>query len=220
MEKQGLSLLSCFPRQVVEGLEQMLIVPLMNWFLLTLLPLRMVYLSSMNSFVAANGQFMAFKREAYVAVGGHRSVRGCVVEDMELARAIKRNGMKMMTMLGGKGISCSMYGSLKEGMEGFSKNFYPGFNMPAGIFFVMLAFIVMLFLAPFLAVLYNKIFLIFIAVIIFQRLALSVTVGENPLAAVLLHPLQMLIMAAVGINSIRLAKNGGTMWKGRYVQTA
>jgi chlorobactene glucosyltransferase len=220
IERKGLALLSCFPRQVMKGFQQRLIVPLMNWFLLSLLPLRMVYQSSWLSFVAANGQFMAFTRKAYDAIGGHGAVRDRVVEDMELARAVKKNRLRMMTMLGGRGISCDMYGSFREALEGFSKNFYPGFNSAVPVFAAILFFIVMLFLAPFFLVMYHKYFLVFAGAVLLQRLLLSITVKENPLFNIFFHPVQMVIMAIIGINSVRTALAGKITWKGRSIEAA
>src|SRR5881227_2239325 len=41
---------------------------------------------------AANGQYLLITREAYDAVGGHAAVIRSLLEDVELARAVKRSG--------------------------------------------------------------------------------------------------------------------------------
>ena len=40
---------------------------------------------------AANGQYILIRREAYDAVGGHAAVADNILEDVELARAVKRS---------------------------------------------------------------------------------------------------------------------------------
>jgi glycosyltransferase involved in cell wall biosynthesis len=215
MERYGLDLLSSFPTQKLKGIAGFLLVPVMDWLLLSFLPLRMVYLSPHKSFVAANGQFMAFVRKRYDAVGGHKAVADQVVEDMELARAIKTRGFRMMTALGGKTISCDMYASVPDAIRGFSKNFYPGFNTTPARFSCMIALFAFFYLAPFgLVFVYNGI-LIPLGMIWLQRLILAFTDRQNPFINALLHPLQMICMVIVGINSMRVAISKKIVWKGR-----
>jgi glycosyltransferase involved in cell wall biosynthesis len=215
MERYGLSLLSSFPTQKLKGVAGLLLVPVMDWLLLSFLPLRMVYLSPHKSFVAANGQFMAFVREQYDAVGGHKAVADQVVEDMELARAIKTHGFRMMTALGGPSISCNMYASFSDAVRGFSKNFFPGFNTTPFRFSCMIALFALFYLAPFFLVFVYSSILVPIGLIWLQRLILALTDRQNPIINALLHPLQMVFMIVVGINSMRVAVGKKIVWKGR-----
>ena len=217
MERYGLDLLSSFPTQKLKGIAGYLLVPVMDWLLLSFLPLRMVYLSPHKSFVAANGQFMAFIRKRYDAVGGHKAVGDQVVEDMELARAIKIQGFRMMTTLGGPSISCTMYTSFADAIRGFSKNFYPGFNTTPPRFSCMIALFAFFYLVPFFLVFVYPAVLIPLGLIWLQRLLLALTDRQNPITNVMLHPIQMVFMVAVGINSMRVAEGKKIVWKGRRV---
>lgn len=217
MGHYGLDLLSCFPTQRMKGFPERLVTPLMNWLLLTFLPLRMVYLSKRVSLTAANGQFMAFTRKAYRRIGGHESVRERVVEDMEMARLVKKGGMKMMTALGGGAVMCRMYRSFKEGFHGFSKNFYPGFNTSRAVFVFMILFFLFMFLAPFGLVIADPLFAILIGMIVIERVSISVKDRQNPLASALLHPVHMGVMAAVGLHSVKNSGKGKLRWKGRKI---
>lgn len=217
MERYGLDLLSSFPTQKLKGVAGFLLVPVMDWLLLSFLPLRMVYLSPHKSFVAANGQFMAFIRKCYDAIGGHKGVADQVVEDMELARAIKTRGFRMMTALGGPSISCTMYTSFADAVRGFSKNFYPGFNTTPLRFSCMIALFAFFYLAPFFLVFAYTGCLIPIGLICLQRILLAFTDRQNPITNALLHPIQMVFMVVVGINSMRVAEGKKIVWKGRRV---
>lgn len=217
MERYKLNLLSSFPTQKLKGIAGLFIVPVMDWLLLSFLPLRMIYLSPHKSFVAANGQFMAFIRKQYNAIGGHKSVADKVVEDMELARTIKIKGFRMMTALGGKSISCTMYNSFSDAIRGFSKNFFPGFNTTPFRFSCMVAVFAFFYLAPFFLVFFYTAALIPIGLICLQRITLAFTDRQNPLVNALLHPVQMFFMVVVGFNSMRVTVGNKIVWKSRRV---
>ena len=79
-----------YPRQIVYGPLQRLVQPLLQWSWLSFLPLRLAETSAHPLLSAANGQLLAVRREAYVAVGGHTAVRGEVLEDLALESGISR----------------------------------------------------------------------------------------------------------------------------------
>jgi hypothetical protein len=84
--------------------------------------------------VIANGQCFLVRREAYVAVGGHESVRENVAEDLMLAQAMQRAGRRVRLVIGEDQLSTRMYTSLRELVEGWGKNVYAGgmYAMPLG----------------------------------------------------------------------------------------
>jgi chlorobactene glucosyltransferase len=181
------------------------------------LPLKKVYSSPNKSFVAANGQFLFIDRNTYEKIGRHAAFADRVVEDMEIAREVKKAGFKLMTFLGGNSISCRMYEGFTEAFNGFSKNFFPGFNIPAILFFLLLIILFLAFLLPFTLVFMNSSFLIIVLIIITGRLFISIPSKQNFLINILLHPIQILIMLAIGVNSIYRIKTKKLKWKGRYI---
>jgi hypothetical protein len=76
--------------------------------------------------VVANGQFIAVTRGGYDAIGGHNAVKGEVVEDLALAQRYLLAGMRLRMMYGETLLSTRMYRSLREMVEGWSKNLYLG----------------------------------------------------------------------------------------------
>ena len=58
--KHDLNLVSFFPKQIIESVGEYASVPIMNYILLTLLPLIFVRKISFPSIAAANGQYMFF----------------------------------------------------------------------------------------------------------------------------------------------------------------
>ena len=217
MQKNHVVMLSCFPTQKIDSLGEWVVVPLMNWLVLSLLPLRTVTRFPYKSLTAANGQFILCDKEAYNVIGGHRAVFDQVVEDMEIARLLKKRGYRIMTVLGNDAVTCCMYEGFVESIKGFSKNFYLGFNVAPPIFFGILVLLVLVFLVPFFLIASNKNFIFCILLIIAGRLLVSLLSKQNPLLNIFLHPLQMLAMFLVGVNSLYGTLRGKNVWKGRSI---
>ena len=215
LEKSNSTLLSIFPTQVIKSFGEYLIVPLMNWLLLTFLPLRFVYSSPSKSFVAANGQFMLWRKADYLNLGGHQTVKDKVVEDMELAKLAKQNQLKVKTLLGGELVFCRMYNSFKESYKGFQKNFYAGFSINSFSFITIILFLLVVFISPLIVVTNNLYSFIPLILVIVTRIAVSIKSNQNWLINIFLHPFQMLLMFWIGIDSVIKFKTNQLVWKQR-----
>ncbi len=211
---KNVSMLSVFPTQKIKSLGEWIVVPLMNWLLLTFLPFEKVLMSKNENYVAANGQFILIKRKTYDLIGGHKEVKGNVVEDMELARAVKRKNEKVITCLGDQAISCRMYESFGDSLNGFSKNFYPGFKVSKFVFLILITLFLILFFVPLFLILVNSIFIVIILLIMLERIFVSIMSRQNWLLNLALHFIQMPIMYFLGIRSL-FKKN--ILWKGRSI---
>ena len=219
-EEKKVKMLTVFPTQNIRSFGEALIVPLMNWLLLSFLPLIKVYNSVNSSFIAANGQFILFERDAYFETGGHEKLSSHIVEDMELARLFKSKGYKIITFLGGKLLYCRMYNSFSSSLNGFVKNFYPGFNTSIFSFFMMIIILSVSFIYPFIAVFSDKSFLILISMIIFERMLISYGSSQNIVVNIVLHPLQIMFMFYIGIISVLKSHRKEISWKGRNLLRA
>ena len=217
-EEKKVNMLSCFPTQKIGTIGERLVVPLMNFFLLSLLPLRKVFSSESKSLTAANGQFILIDKKAYVEIGGHQRVANEVVEDMELARLLKKKGFSILIALGGDSVSCRMYDNFFDSFIGFSKNFFPGFKTNIIFFLILSLFYSAVFLYPVLLLPDNMHYLIPTALIIFIRVFISVRSRQNVILNILLHPVQIIIMLLIAINSVWQNETKNISWKGRKIQ--
>ncbi|WP_243089798.1 glycosyltransferase [Thermus neutrinimicus] len=107
-------LLSALPRQEVENPSVGAVVPFVMGGLFSFLPHPLL-----ERLRVANGQVLAFRREAYFALGGHEAVKGEVLEDVALARKAPSYRLALGTGL----FRVRMYRSYGEALEGFGKNF-------------------------------------------------------------------------------------------------
>jgi hypothetical protein len=121
LERQGSEVFSVFPRQLTGTLGERLLVPLIDENLLAFLPHHLLTLP-VPSAAVANGQFLAFRRDAYRAVGGHRAVAGHIVEDLALARAARRAGLRLGLALGGDLVGARMYRGYADAVRGTGKS--------------------------------------------------------------------------------------------------
>jgi chlorobactene glucosyltransferase len=213
--KSDLALLSVFPTQALKSFGEYLVVPLMNWILLNFLPLVLVYKLKIESFVAANGQFMFWNKKYYDLLGGHESVKDKVVEDMELARKCKKEKLKVKTFLGGELVFCKMYNSFGDAVKGFSKNFYAGFNMHPVLFIILITGLLVIFIYPIVMLPNTSFALVAVGLIILSRAFVSVISKQNILFNILFHPIQMLLMYLIGILSVIKKEFNLLEWKER-----
>jgi chlorobactene glucosyltransferase len=215
--QKKVKMLSVFPTQKMKSLSEFLIVPLMNWLLLSFLPLFLVYKSKNKSFVAANGQFILWEREYYNSIGGHQVVKNMPVEDMEFARIVKSSNQKMITLLGGNMVFCRMYSNLNEAINGFAKNFYPGFKVNPIVFIIFITLIVASLLITFF---YWKDFMIsiyLIVIILLSRIFISIKSRQNILVNLILHIFQMIFVIVEAVISVYRFHSKKLIWKGRRI---
>jgi cellulose synthase/poly-beta-1,6-N-acetylglucosamine synthase-like glycosyltransferase len=120
-KKYGAALLSYSPRQIVTGFWQRAVMPLVFSELASVYPPKRVS-DPANRVAAANGQFLLVEREAYFAVGGHRVVGQEILEDVALARKIKRARHGIRFRYAPDALASRMYSTLPEMIEGWTKN--------------------------------------------------------------------------------------------------
>ena len=132
LRTHGFSLISPYPRQLAITWAERLVQPLLSWSWMALMPLRWGEHSHRPSLSSANGQFMVFDARAYRAIGGHGAVRGEVIEDIELMRAMKVSGRTATVVDGSSIASCRMYSSASGVIDGYTKSLWTAFNGPLG----------------------------------------------------------------------------------------
>ena len=120
-QKQGAALLSYSPEQIVTGFWEKAVMPVIFAELAS--TYRPSEVSDPNSpTAAANGQYILITRTAYDAVGGHAAVARSLLEDVELARLVKRSGRKIFLRFGGDAVRTRMYRTFAQLREGWTKN--------------------------------------------------------------------------------------------------
>jgi chlorobactene glucosyltransferase len=171
------------------------------------------------------GAFLMFKRSAYEAIGRHEGVKADVLEDVMIAKRLKKAGFKLLVADAKRLFSIRMYYGLREIWIGWRKNMFMA--MKRSVFrafyyiFMVLAFV----LTPYMIFGWNVVVgsgLLWIGVSLFGVTMVSAatikTCDELGLARInaCLFPIGALVMAAIMINSmIQVLIFSRTEWRGR-----
>lgn len=215
MKKYKLGLLSIFPTQIQKTLGEKITVPIMNYILLSLLPLIFVRISPFKSHAAANGQFMLFDADIYKEKQPHFEFKKFAVEDIAIARFYKRQKIKTACIAGEQRIKCRMYRSYKEALNGFSKNVFMFFgNVPILAFsfwlLAALGFIPVLISVPDLLAFY-------VLAIVAIQFFYAIVANQNILQTILLFPFHLgFLLILLGKALIVKTKNKH-IWKERDI---
>lgn len=216
LQHYNLDLLSIFPKQIVETLGEKISVPLMNWILLSLLPLPLVRRAKNKAFSAANGQFMMFNAVTYKTIWPHQKCKSHRVEDIAIMKLFKNKGLAIDTRLGDSDISCRMYFGLDTAIEGFTKNIFQFFgnSIFATIFFGFITTI-----APF--VIYFTMGLwwavAYITGILSIRFFVSLASQQSVIQNLVLALPQHLVFLAIITKGLVNDKRKKLLWKGRNI---
>lgn len=218
--------LSIYPRQIMVTFAERMTVPIINIALQCFIPFILIKKSKSPLFCTAIGQFMMFKREAYEKIGGYESIKGHMVDDIQISKRVKKSGYKFMVFDGRNTIYCRMYKSLKGVIIGLAKSIYPAFNGNILALFSFTGLLTATLLIPFtllplgaflfdwpVAIIRLIIFQIIIVLAIKTIFAIKY---KQRMLDILLSPVSMAIMDALIFVSFFQAKYGeGLSWKGR-----
>jgi cellulose synthase/poly-beta-1,6-N-acetylglucosamine synthase-like glycosyltransferase len=120
-DRHEAGLLSYSPRQIVSGLWQRSLMPLVFCELALAYPPAKVS-DPAERIAAANGQFLLVEREAYRRLGGHAAVSEKILEDVDLAFLAKRRKVGLRFRYAEDAVSTRMYRSTAAMIEGWTKN--------------------------------------------------------------------------------------------------
>ncbi|OZV84667.1 glycosyl transferase [Micromonospora echinospora] len=219
------TLLSPYPRILVATAGDRLVQPLLQWLWLTFLPLRAMERSSRPSLAAAGGQFLVVDRAGYHRAGGHAAVRDRVLEDIELARVVKRAGGRIALADGSRLADCRMYDTWPQLRDGYTKSLWASFGHP-GAAAVVVALLGLLYVAPPLlvaaallvgaptvAALAAAGYLLGVA----GRVVSARATGGRWWPDALAHPVSVVVLGWLTVRSYHLRKRRRLSWRGRPV---
>jgi len=218
-KRTNAGLLTIFPTQIVHTWAERLVVPLINFAVLAYLPVLPVHYTSWSAFAAANGQCLLFTRLAYQQSGGHAGVRDQVVEDVALARRVKKAGLRLRMADGNRFVSCHMYpGGWPQVRDGFAKNILAGHGSSVPLLLVSTFFHGLVFIFPWVWWIFGGgwfALVLILSGVLLRMLAAAFT--RQHLLDALLMPLSVLLMTRIALQSLLWHYKGKATWKGRII---
>jgi glycosyltransferase involved in cell wall biosynthesis len=212
--EQNLDFLSPYPKQIANSFSERLIQPLLQWSWLATVPLRIAEKSSNPAFAVANGQFFIVRSEKMRVIGGYAAIKAEVLDDLQLARVLLRNGSKGTVISGAHIATCHMYESWQEVKSGYGKSLWAAFGSKIGaIFTIALLFFTGIF--PIIALMAGSSNALYALEFVILSRLISARVSNGRIIDSLLHPLSSALLIYLIFYSW-LAR-GKVQWKGRTV---
>lgn len=215
-------LLTVWPTQETVTWGERLVVPLMGLAIMAYLPVQLVHRTPYATAAAANGQCLLFRRDAYAAVGGHAAVAANVVEDVALAKRVKRAGLALRMADGHGLIRCRMYDGWPAVRDGYAKNILAGHGNSVVLLLLSVVFHLAVFVWPWLWLIFGQgtrgwpLWPLLLALLgVTVRGITARATGQRVRDAVWM-PVSALLMTRIAVHAIwwRL-RYGGPRWKGR-----
>lgn len=122
-QETSAAMLSYSPEQITERWYERALIPFVYCRLAKFYTYDAVN-DEKSAAAAANGQYLMVRRNVYDAVGGHESVAGEILDDVALARSVKRAGHRLWFGRGKGLVRVRMYRSFSAMWEGWKKNLY------------------------------------------------------------------------------------------------
>ena len=203
----------------VESLQERALIPAFLYFFLKLYPPRWIADSNARTAGAAGGCIL-LRRSALERIGGLAAIRGEVIDDCALARAVKESGGRIWMGLTRASVSLREYGSFGEIRDLIARTAFTQLGYSAFVLFGMLAGMLFTYSAP-VAVLFAHdsiarmlgaaawalMSLSFLPTVRFYRLW--------PLWAPLLPLVALFYSYATCVSAVRYWLGRGGHWKGR-----
>jgi glycosyl transferase family 2 len=216
----GLDLVSPYPRQIALTAGERLVQPLLQWSWLTTLPLGVAERSPRPSLGAANGQFLVVDARVYRKAGGHAAVRGQVLDDVALLRAVKAAGGHGGVVDGTSLATCRMYDDWPSLRDGYSKSLWSAFGSPAGAAAVMTGLGVVYLLPPLAALGGSLTGLTGYLAGVAGRYAVAERTAGRSLPDSLAHPVSVALLGFLTARSVVRHRRGELAWRGRRIPSA
>jgi hypothetical protein len=216
LERHGLDLVSPWPRPIAHGFAERLVQPLVPWLWATTLPVRLAERSPRPSTAAAIGQFLVLTRRGYDRAGGHAAVRGEVLDDIALLRAVKRSGGRGGPIDGSRLAACRMYDGWPALRDGYAKSLWGAVGgSPVASSAAAAALTAVWVLPPLAALRGSRAGLVGYAAGVAGRGVVAAATGSRLWPDALAHPVSALALDLIMARSVIGHRRGTLHWRGR-----
>lgn len=216
-ETRDIALLSVFPKLELRGFWEHVAMPNLAMFAFSFLPLWLGNRTRIVRLAVGGGTGNLVRRDAYEAAGGHEALQDAVVDDVGLARLMRREGHRTEVVRAEQSVSVRMYHGLREIVDGFTKNAFAvfGYSYIVALPGVVLAAVA--HLLPYaMALTGNRIALVTVGLITLTRVILYRAIGYRLDNALFAHPLMIVTWLAILLRSVwRTGIRRRVHWRGR-----
>lgn len=211
------ALLTLLPYFEMRGLGENAAMPMMAMTCFTFMPTWISNRTRLAALAIGGGTGNLIRREIYDAVGGHEALKDSVVDDVALARLVRRGGGRTEIVGADKLVSLRMYHGLAEVVEGFTKNAFAVFGRSYVTGILIIAGSFLFHILPYgLAIAGDRMGMATVALITITRLSLFLRLRYRLDNALLLHPVMVAIWTWIFLRSMWLTGiRRKLLWRGR-----
>lgn len=216
-------LVSLMPEYVNVTFWERLIVPLLIAIPFLFLPIPLVRASRHPLMAAGNGSFLFMARETYLAIGGHKSVRAELAEDVKFVQMVKRAGRTEWYGDGRLAYRVRMYHSMPQIWQGFTRNLFPAFSSKGWLMLLVIAGVMTLLVLPLPLAVVGSLTGAKWAVYAWTsyglmaalRIGIWIRLRQDGPFYALMNPLSWAMALAIAIGSMSKVRDRRVEWKGR-----
>ncbi|MDQ3282426.1 MAG: glycosyltransferase [Acidobacteriota bacterium] len=203
IEGRDVALLTLFPCFEMRGFWEHVVMPNLSTFAFSFLPIWLTNRSRFRLLAIGGGTGNLVTREAYEKSGGHTALADAVIDDVGLARLMRRSGRRTEIVRADDDVHVRMYHGLREIVEGFTKNAFVAFNRSYLVALLFLPVAVAVHILPYVLALFGNPYAIaIVAVIALTRLILFTSLRYGVINALFAHPLMIGVWCWIMLRSI------------------
>ncbi|QHE51975.1 glycosyltransferase family 2 protein [Pontibacillus sp. HMF3514] len=223
MKKEKAHMLSGFPYYPASGIWPQLLITLQHFVVHAHLPIPIANHSYNPSFTAASGGFIAIERTTYEMIGGHQALKRSILEDIQLARLVKKHRKRMILVNITSSVTCYMYHTLRDAFDGFTKNIFEGIGRSKIMAIFLSLFYFSVYVTPLFFLISGVLFMDWLYIVPYllvtlQKFIVDLQTRTNGFFA-LGMPISAVLLILVLWRSMYKSVTGKTYkWKGRSYQ--
>jgi chlorobactene glucosyltransferase len=217
IQKSGVAMIALLPHLEMHGFWEHLAIPNLAVMAFSVMPLWLANRTRLRVFAVGGGPGNLVFREAYDAAGGHAELKDAVIDDVGLARLIRRSGRRTEAVRADDLVSVRIYHGLRETVDGFTKNTFTVFGRSYFNVFAIIAYTLFTHVLPYvLAFMGDPIAIATVAALTLTRLILFVSLGYRVDNAILGDVPMILLWIFIFLRSAWITGVRGRLhWRGR-----
>src|SRR4051794_23626510 len=217
IEQRGAAMIALLPRFELHGFWENAAMPQLAMSVFSFLPVWIGERRQIASLAVGGGPGNFVRRADYDAVGGHESLRDAVIDDVSLARRLRKSGRRTETVLADDFVFIHMYHGLREVIDGFTKNAFAIFGRSYLFALTTIVLMFLIHLGPYVAACAGNVPAIAAVVVISLTRVILFRSLRYPLwNAILLHPVMTAIWGWIFLRSMWLTGVRRQLhWRGR-----
>jgi len=217
IQQRDTAMIALLPRFELHGFWENAAMPQLAMSVFSFLPIWIGERRQIAFLAVGGGPGNFVRRADYDAVGGHESLRDAVIDDVSLARRLRKSGRRTETVLADDFVFIHMYHGLREVIDGFTKNAFAIFGRSYLFALTTTLLMLLLHLGPYVAACMGNVPAIAAVVVIsLTRVILFRSLRYPMWNAILLHPVMTAIWSWIFLRSLWLTGIRRQLhWRGR-----